>query len=588
MAKQISELPLSKYFKGELKHACYQDVVDLAQDMKVHLDGVYPDKLIDGRRPNESTEIKKYRKDIWKAITKSIMGKVINELMKIRKSEEWSVNYKHAVPANIKEEETPQEYFEEHLPYFTSVTNWAFSVAIKKLAMDPNAVCLIIPKDLIVADNAYFQPYGVIFDSDRVIDMVDGDYCVLKSPTRSIYYGSDGKTKFEGDIYYVITTTQLVRYEQTSGDNFEPKGQWNHNLGRLPAFKLGGKYKEVKENSFIFESRLEVMLPYLDEALREYSDLQAEVVQHIHSEAVIYQSQECKKCAGVGHVVVAGKDGTEQQVDCKFCSGSGYMSVSPYGNLVVRPSMAGEEKTPWPPKQYIQKDTAIVKVQDERVDGHIYKALGAINMEFLAETPMVESGVAKAYDTDGLNTFVNSFAEDLVHIMDRFYRIAIDIRYHFVPDKDRKDLAPAIAVPQHFDYINSQMMIQKITNARTAKVHPVIIAAMETEYANAEFNSDPEVRDELKAIYDLDPFPGVSADERGAMLSNNMITKEDAVLSANIQQYIKRAISENEKFLSLPYNKKLEILKGYAADQIKASSAAADIQLSLDNPPAGK
>lgn len=594
MAKTITDLQssLGKYFSGELKHAAYKESVELAEKMLIHVDGLYPKKMMDERRPSESTEIKAYRKKIWEPVTKSTMGKVLTELMKIRKSEEWSVNYKKEIPASIKPEESPQEYFEEYFPFFGSVTNWAFDVVLKQLATDVNAVCLVMPLKLNIEQNEYFKPYGMIFNSAQVLDYVDNDYCILLSPSKSTYYSADGKSKFEGTIHYVVTTTELYRYEQTASDKHNIVGTWAHNLGELPAFKLGGKYKKVYESSFLYESLLAVMLPRLNEAIREYSDLQAEVVQHIHSEAAIYDSQECKKCNGSGKVIIAGEDGNVDDQTCAFCNGDGYVNTSPYGHIVVRPQMAGEKEIPWPPKVYIERQTEIVKIQDERIAAHEFKALAAINMEFLAQVPLAQSGTAKAYDTDGLNTFVNSFAEVLVRVMDRFYCIATNIRYHFVSENERKELLlPKINVPEHFDYINANLMIEKMTSARNAKVHPVIITAMEIEYANAEFNNDPDVRDELKAIYALDPFPGVSADERAALLSNDLISREDAIVSANIQQYIKRAIRETKEsekpFLSQDHESQMNVLRKYAQVQITAASAAQKAKAELNTEAGG-
>ena len=41
------------------------------------------------------------------------------------------------------------------------------------------------------------------------------------------------------------------------------------------------------------------MIPYLDECVREYSDMQAEVVQHIHSENGCGQTKNVRR-SGIG------------------------------------------------------------------------------------------------------------------------------------------------------------------------------------------------------------------------------------------------------------------------------------------------
>jgi hypothetical protein len=98
------------------------------------------------------------------------------------------------------------------------------------------------------------------------------------------------------------------------------------------------------------------------------------------------------------------------------------------------------------PVGYVPKDTEIVKVQDARVKAHLYGALAAVNMEFLAEVPLSESGVAKEVDRDELNNFVNSVAEDVVRMMDNIYRWICDMRYSVViPDAERRaELLPTV------------------------------------------------------------------------------------------------------------------------------------------------
>ena len=102
----------------------------------------------------------------------------------------------------------------------------------------------------------------------------------------------------------------------------------------------------------------------LDEAAREYSDLQAEIVQHIHSEKYAYTNSECPECHGAG--TVRDKDG--KNVTCTKCHGTGsVLQVSPYGVHLINAAKAGEQQLPAPPIGYIQKSADIARLQDERV-----------------------------------------------------------------------------------------------------------------------------------------------------------------------------------------------------------------------------
>src|SRR6202021_223709 len=107
-----------------------------------------------------------------------------------------------------------------------------------------------------------------------------------------------------------------------------------------------------------------------NEAAREYSDMQAEVVQHIFSEKWEYATQKCEDCMDPMTGVSTGKIKTgngKRLVTCTKCNGTGTMGTGPYKKIVLRQGKAalGESDIPTPPAGYIQKQTDIVKLQDD-------------------------------------------------------------------------------------------------------------------------------------------------------------------------------------------------------------------------------
>ena len=171
-----------------------------------------------------------------------------------------------------------------------------------------------------------------------------------------------------GDIYYIITDTHFYKYEVVNGrGTLQEKEVYAHNIGSLPVFKVGGLFKKRLNNSTIYDSRISSMIPSLNEAAREYSDLQAEILQHIHSEKYIYTNTDCNKCNGTGKIM---KDGT--QTECPSCKGNGKMlSISNYNTYLIDAGQVGENAIPTPPIGYVQKNTEIARLQDERVRQHL-------------------------------------------------------------------------------------------------------------------------------------------------------------------------------------------------------------------------
>jgi hypothetical protein len=493
------------------------------------------------------------------------------------------------VPSRIKSDETLEAYCEKNYPQFTSLTNWAFNELMFRSLIDANAVCAIVLKSLPKSPAEYLKPEVEIFDSRQILSYSQGEYYALLSSDVAVYKNGDRQT-IEGRVYYIITTTQLARYEEKSG-RLEQVLLYNHNSGRLPVFKVGGVYFDRKNNDIIQESRIASMVPSLNEAVREYSDLQAEIVQHIHSEKYIYTNTECPVCRGNG-TIIGETDAEGNHKKCMHCKGSGNITnVSPYGEYVITSGRKIEEyQLPTPPIGYVQKSTDIACLQDERVRNHIYDALSSVNMEFLAETPLNQSGVAKEVDRDELNNFVNSVAEDIVKVLDNAYYFICHYRYSLIVAnrEERERMLPVIGVPEKFDLLNSSLLVNEIQTAKSAKVNPVLVKYMEIELARKKYNSDPKIAYEVECVFELNPLFGYDEQEKMTMLSNGGITERDYIISCNILQFVQQAFRSDADFYRKPFDEKRKMIAGYADAVMKENSAKETLKAEIEsklNPP---
>lgn len=579
MAKiEFTTEELQGYFFGKVKHDAYTETVELAEQMRIHSDGVYPKKLIEERRPSESDAVHDYRQSIWKPITKSEFGKILTCLNKIRRSAEWSIKFNANAGAikRIPEGETLADYFETKFPYFNNFTSWIFEVLLRAYCIDSNALVITMPIEEDVPVNGYVRPYPFIFYSDQVIDFQENDYAVVKSTEKATF--TDNGIDKEGNIFYVVTTENIEKYVQTSSTgDYILEREVIHNIGILPAVKTKGILKEIKGKSFLYESRLAGIIPRFDEAIREYSDLQAEVVQNIFSEKWEYVSDDCPRCKGSGEITPYPGGACEP---CQVCKGTGNRTRGPYSSLQLKPPMAGEATLPTPPVGYVQKQIDIAKLQDDRVDKHIYKGFSSINMEFLAETPLAQSGIAKDVDRDELNTFFNGVAEGLVAVADSVVYFTNEYRYAFqIPDLGQRiDMLPIISVPEKFDVLTVNYLELELQNAKNNKMNPIIVTALEIDYANKKFSADPSVRDKVSLTLALDPLAGISEEDKMIRLSNGGITKANYIISCNIQYFIERAIDENgDAFFNLSMKDKKLIMQEYATEQINLNSASQEI-----------
>lgn len=586
------------YIKEKKKHYFYDVTVKLAQHVKFHFEGVknliYPYEkeneyfkiLIEERRPNESTMVWEHRRKQYTPVTKQVCSKVTTALKKIPRSLGWSINFSDTdVPTLVGEERSLEEYVTEYYPVYNSVENWYFAEILEKQLKDANGLLVVLPYEYylpleelqIRPENELLTPIGIFIPSEAVIDFKHDEYALIYSNEKFEYLNSEGK-KEQGSVYWLIEKGQFTKiFVQAKGDYqivpFAPLPD------KLAAWRIGGKVRDSYGITPIYDSFVYPMLPSLDQAAREASDLQAAVVLHLYPTMWYFAGQDCLECKSTGFVLKAGK-----QVVCGKCEGNGRILHSPYKDMAIKPTEAGTQPIPTPPMGYVQKDVEIIKVQDERIKAHKYDALSALNMQFLDQVPLNISGEAKSVDRDELNNFLSEIAFNIKKNLELIYEQIAMQRYPFISEEEQDNMLPDIAIPLNFDIETLEGMTNEIKRLIDSDADLGVINALEIEYTNKKFAGRPDLRKKIVAAKKLDPFAGMKNDEKENLVLSGLAKKEDVVLSVYIIPFIDRAIRENPDFLNLEEDKQLEILNKYASEKNTAPQSQTIIRDNNGNP----
>lgn len=567
---KITAERLNEYFTSNGQYyPLWKDANDLYDGLRVHADGTFPTKLIKDRRPSEPLEIVAYREKVYKPITKLPISKVISSFGKIRRSPDWMIKYPDQKVGGIPDEETLEEYCTNKLPGYGSITNWAFEILLKQNLIDPNAVVAVFPMKEIV-DNEFTMPVPIVFNSDQVIEYKEREqYCILRSKRKVAYMDQADMTK-QGDIFYYVDDKEILIYEQTK-DGYAVKTTIKNTIGRMPVFKVKAEAFKQFDNMALSRSRLDAMIPFLDEAACEYSDLMGSKIQHLYPLFWYYMDQNCVPCKGLGETT--GANGKKK---CLECEGTGKVKFSPFAHLRVSPPSLGKAQSPTPPAGYVTRDTAILELQEKSVEKNLFKAQAAINMQFLDQTPLAISGDAKNVDREELNNTVYTTAEDLIYSIDKTLELINEWRnVYFVKDQaKRKALLPNIPVPQNFDLLPEDYLMKEVTDARAAKITPFLIATLEQELAAKKFYNNPDLAKNMELYFELDPLPGITVDDKLTQLQNGGITKEDFVISSNLAAFIKRAMRDVPKFAEMTWEQQMTKIKEYAKEKTDANDEA--------------
>jgi len=579
---------LKPYVSEGKRHAGYSKTVNIMHHLKFHVNGYqyydisqqgstqyrhhkeenpYFQILIDERRPMEKADVRDYRRKIYSSITKRPCYKVINSLKKIVKTEEWDIDFTSVkFSSRIPKDERFDLYLTENFPKYGSLEGWVYQVALKALLSDPNLVIGVMPQRLPKVDTEYMQPMPYLFASDKVFEYSD-ELIIVESNELSTF---GDKGQWTAPVLYIFEPNLISKAYKTDISNnyrIEPYMATT----KMAAFRSGfGDVTETINMSDIYDSFLSPMLPDLDRAARENSDLDSAVVQHLFPLEWYYANTDCNTCSGTGKVIVEGV-----QTVCTTCSGTGKMLKSPWTDLVVKPQSFGENPVPTPPAGIVQRDTDVIKVQDERIAGHLTNALAALNMEFLSERPLNQSGHAKEVDKDELNNFVYSVAYRLVEnvLMPTITLIAMQ-RYGAVVN-DVAEILPNVTIPERFDILSESSTLDQLRKAGESKIDATVMAEIQQDFVDKKFRNNKVVRDKLILQNRMQPFGTWTVQEVADAAMLGMITKADQVKHAYLDMFINRAMIEHDDFLAKTYTEQEQIIDTYVAAKVKELSGQA-------------
>ena len=502
---------VENFIKSQKRWDGYALTVELKEDLSTHYKGEYPKKILDFRRPSESEEIKEYRKKSYVPKTMKFFSKVINSLSKVRRSPEFIVNYNEQAE---KLNDVLKSNYHDFLDFYDFVFNYWMGISM----YDANAIIYVKPE--FISETEGYKHYPVLFESQDIL-YKSPEYLVLKN----------------GEGFLILTKDEIVEIKKGKQDYTYQITENKFNT--ILACNIGGIYECTKGGVHIFKSRLYNAVADLNEAVRIQSDLDAEIVQHVHSQRWFFSANVCTSCSGSGR-----KRGKADQI-CPKCNGEGAVISNPYENNLVVSSkaMPGEElKLPIPPAGYIQKtdvDT-MVRILKELFEKSINDAYSTINMEFINKTPLNESGISKSYDRDELNNFVYSYCQNAVKFaLDYISKIAC-ITY----DKKESEvlaIMPKISIPTTFDLVTSDYYFNELKVSKDSKTSFSTQKNLEIDYIEKRYKRDSIKGNLLRLEIEMNPLYGYTEDEKMAAYSNKSITLRDYVMSNNMSRIIRSA-----------------------------------------------
>jgi hypothetical protein len=570
---EVTEDYLIGVEKGKVKHEYYDQTVDHAHEMGVHIEGDTPKKLLDITRPNEQDQVKKYRLDSYQPVTRSLSEKVINTINKVFNPRLWSFKWPD-MPGTVGDD-TLEKYITEDLPYYRSIMNFVTETFTQKDFSDPNAAIIVMPQNFEIEDTELFEPVPVICSAETLVDFEDGMYYTF-------YFKNEKKIKiFDKDSIFVFEKTTI-----RSKSTWTLKWQYDHMFGIPTVFRMGGIIKG-KLTPYWFHSWVSGVLPHWNQVVTLTSDLQAAYVNHLYMDKWEFAT-ECDNpdCNGGNVSVTLDNDldslGNPRIIDtkCGTCNGTGKVTRSPYGvHTINRDALNPEAPLPTPPAGYIDKPIDVVDKVEARIKDEESRGLSSINMEIVQMVGEDQSGVAKTVDREDLNAFLSRYSRHVFeYVLPNLIEFIAVWRYNEV--SDITSILPEISQPKDFNILTLNQLTSEYKDASNANVSANYLQHIEQELVESKFANNAKARMKNHAIIELQPYPGKSVDQ--LLTLKSMGEPEWKIYkSINIIELVSKAIEDNEGFLELSTKEQREIIDEMA----KTDTEPEEIEVIPPEPP---
>ena len=118
--------------KDALRHPYYDETVEHSKAMSVHVSGTSPKELLEKQRPHEPDDVKQYRLDSYKPVTKSKSKKVISIINRIYNDRMFRIEIDEKPNNQISDEETLDKYLFSKFPFHRDLMNFIKEVYTKR------------------------------------------------------------------------------------------------------------------------------------------------------------------------------------------------------------------------------------------------------------------------------------------------------------------------------------------------------------------------------------------------------------------------------------------------------------------------
>lgn len=351
---------------------------------------------------------------------------------------------------------------------------WVKNVLYHMMINDPNALCCILESHMdAFTEGEKAIPMPHIFPSE-LIKYLDNYNAVVPG------YALDRNTQYRLD-----------------GDGELLGVEYNHRIGELPVFQLGGKYI----SPFIWHSFIQSFVGIANSYLQEKSDV-AIAKKTLAPRLQIIQS-DCSECNGSGHV-----DRVEGREACKLCRGKGKISIN-LGDIVSIPetrALLDDGKIAQLDRfKYTTPDPKYIELLNNDADTEFMRAEKSLFIH-RKETAASESSNNLDKQFEEKKIFFQSIADRLHYTIDKIiYFVSMYLNYNA---GNPKPSFYEVVRPMDFDLTSADDALVQYANEKKNLLPTFVTNSSELNYIRKVYGENSPVLKKVEFLQLYDPLYG--------------------------------------------------------------------------------
>ena len=432
--------------------------------------------------------------------------------------------------------------------------------------IDPNAF-LITEFPPFDAKKEKAKPYPFIATSEQCVmfEIKNNilEYLVVKLPIK--YKTTSGEADgFKYTMYLGMDTIVFTQVEAGGVEidkNYYTIEYFTPKNNKVPARRFGYK-RDTETQGRTFVSVFHDVIPYLNKTLKIDSELDLSTAMTAFPQRFEYVTP-CNECGGSGIL----KDGKS----CGNCGGSGREPLHNSTMDVITLDM------PRDPSMMIDLERMLVykappidlltfqKDYINELRANIY--LMMFNKELLDKNEVSATATEKVLEIDNLNDTLRPFARSLSTMWEY---VVTDIATY-------TDLGKGLTVdheyPEDFKFKSMTEMMQELREAKDANASTSTIAKIEDDINEKLYADQPEDLKIIRIKNSINPFRGYKEETINLLISQNLTTRFNSVLYANLESIFNEIEQEVPNIYDMNYPVILQKVKAKVEEYIQAMDA---------------